>query len=125
MIPSAVCIPVVALHNKFSLSSKFMRNLGSTQKTSAHASSNSRKYTTGFLVKSFGECCKSTMLIATCYWSTSHCIPAQKFVSVSEDVNHDLSPWVLDSDKVVCCHQFFSQSVDQWFLTFFYHFSLK
>ena len=117
MIPSAVCILVVAIHNKFSLSSKFLRNLGSTQKTSTHASSHSRKHTTGFLVKSFGECCKSTILTATCYWPTSHCIPAQKFMSVSGEVNHDLSPWVLDSDKGVCCHHSFSQSVDQWFLT--------
>ena len=49
---------------------------------SALVSSNSRKHTTGFLVKSFGECCRSTVLTATCYWLTSHCIPTQKCVHV-------------------------------------------
>jgi len=34
-------------------------------------------------VKSFGECCGSTVLLAACYWTSRHYIPAQKFVSVS------------------------------------------
>jgi len=45
-----------------------------------------------------------------CYWPSSHCIPDQKFFSVSGELNHDRSPLVLDSDKVVCCHNSFSQS---------------
>jgi len=30
---------------------------------------------------------------------------AQTFVSVSAELNHNRSPWVLDSDNDVCCHQ--------------------
>jgi len=39
---------------------------------------------------------------------SGHCIPAQKFVSVSGELNHDRSPLVLDFDKGVCCHCSFS-----------------
>jgi len=39
---------------------------------------------------------------------SSHCIPAQKFVSASGELNHGRSPLVLDSDKGVCCHRSFS-----------------
>jgi len=64
--------------------------------------------TTGFLVKSFEESSVSTVLTAGYYWPSDHCIPAQKFVSVSGELNHDRSPLVLDSDKGVCCHRSFS-----------------
>jgi len=37
-------------------------------------------------MESFGECCGSTVLTAACYWPSSHCIPAQRFVSVSGGV---------------------------------------
>jgi len=59
---------------------------------------------TGFLVKSFGKYCESTVLAATCYWPSSHYIPAQMFVPKSAELNHNRSPCVLDSDKGVCCH---------------------
>ena len=97
-----------------SLSSNFLRNLGSMPKTSTHVLSTSRTHTTGFLVKSFGECCE--VLTAACYWSSSHCIPAHKFVSVSGELIHDRSPLVLDSEGV-CCHRSF-HSLHQWFSTF-------
>jgi len=42
-----------------------------------------------------------TMLTAACDWS-SHYMPVQTFMSVSAELNHDRSPWVLDSDKGVC-----------------------
>ena len=61
-----------------SLSSNILRNLGSMLKTSSHASSTSRKHTIEFLVKSFEECCRSTVLKAACYWPSSHCIPAKE-----------------------------------------------
>ena len=55
MVPSAVFVPVVALQIKFSLSSKFLWNLGSVAKTSTHALSiSSRKHAIGFLVKLWG-----------------------------------------------------------------------
>ena len=73
-------------------------------KTFPHVLSTSRKHSTGFLVKSFGEFCGSTVLTAACYWPSSHFIPAQKFVCASG--NHRRSPWVLDSDKDACCHCF-------------------
>ena len=44
--------------------------------------STSRKHATGFLMKKFWECCRSTVLTATSYWPSSHCISTQKFVSV-------------------------------------------
>ena len=47
-----------------SLSRKILRNLGIMLKISAHALSISRKHTTGFLVKSFGEYCVSAVLTA-------------------------------------------------------------
>ena len=42
-----------------------------------------------------------TVLTAACYWPSSYGIPAQKFVSVSGELNHDRSPLVLDSDTCV------------------------
>jgi len=98
MISSAVFVPAAALQIKFPLSSKLLKNVGSMVKRSTYALSTSRKHTTGFLVKSFVECCGCTVLTAACYWPSSHFISAQKFVSVSGELNHDCS--LLDSDKV-------------------------
>jgi len=53
------------------------------------------------LTESFGECFGNTMWEAACYWTSSDCIPAQKFVSVSATLNHKRSTWVWDSEKVV------------------------
>ena len=108
MIPSAVFVQAVALQCEFSLSSKFLRNLGSMPKTSTHALSTSRKHTTEFIVKSFGKRCVSTVLTAACYRVSSHCIPVQTFVSVSGELNHDRPLLVLDSDTGVCFHHFYS-----------------
>jgi len=41
-------------------------------------------------------------------WQSSNCIPAQKIVSVSAELNHNGSALVLDSDNGVCCHHFSS-----------------
>jgi len=79
-------------------------------KTSSHVLSTSRKHTTGYLAKSFEEFSVSVVSTATCYWPSNHCIPAQKFVSVSGELNHDRSQLVLNSDKVVCCHHYISGS---------------
>jgi len=86
---------------RISLSSKFLRNLGSMLKTSSHVLSTSRKHKTGFLVKSFKEFSVSAVLTTACCWPSSHCIPAQKLVSVLGELNHDRSPLVLNSDKDV------------------------
>ena len=99
MIPSVVFVPAATIQTAFSLSSKVSRNLGSTPKTSTHVLSTSRKHTTGFVVKSFGKRCRGMVLSAACYWPSSHCIPAQKFVSVSTELNHNRSLWMLDSKK--------------------------
>ena len=48
---------ILAIQTNFSLSNKFLRNLGSMPKTFTHIFTYSRKHTTEFLVKSFGECC--------------------------------------------------------------------
>jgi len=113
MISSAVFILAIVLQTKISLSSKFLRNLGSMPKTFPHVLSTSRKHTTGFLVKSFRECCGSAVLTAACYWPSSHCIPAQKFVSASGELNHGRSPWMLDSDKDACCYCFSLHNLHQ------------
>ena len=60
-LPNAVFILPTALETKISLSSKFLRNLGSMPKTFTHVLSTSRKHTIGFLVKIFGECCGSRL----------------------------------------------------------------
>jgi len=57
MIPSPVFVSALAQQTKFSLSSKFSRNLDITLKTSMYVLSTLRKCTTGFLVKSFEKCC--------------------------------------------------------------------
>jgi len=65
------------------------------QKMSTHVLLTSRKHMTRFLVKSFGECCGTTVLMAACYCPSSHCVPAQKFMSVSTELNHNRSPLVV------------------------------
>jgi len=107
IIPNAVFILAIVLQ------AKFLRNLGSMPKTFKHVLSTSRKPTTGFLVKSFGKRCGSTVLTTACYWLSSHCSPAQKLVSASGKLNHERSPLVLDSDKDACCHYFSLHSLHQ------------
>ena len=63
--PYGVFVAPAALQNKFPLSSKFSRNPGSLPKTYTHVLSTSGKYIAGFLVKSFGGCCASTV---RCWW---------------------------------------------------------
>jgi len=63
----------------------------------------SRKQTTGFLEKSFGECCGSTVLMTVCYWSSCHCISAQTFASMLAESNHNHTVLVFHFDKGVCC----------------------
>ena len=63
------------------------------------------KYMTGLLVESYGQCWRSTVLTAACYWPSSNCFPAQNFVSGSTELNRNRSPCVLHSDKRVRCHQ--------------------
>jgi len=93
-MPKQFC-PGRTTTGQISLFSKFSRNLASRPKISAHVLSTSRKHATGFLLKTFGECCGSTVLTAAFKWPPNHCIPAQKFVSVSEELYHDRSLWVL------------------------------
>jgi len=80
-------------------SRKFSTNLRSIPKVSAHVLLNLRKHMTGFLAKSFGECCKS-MVLKACDWPACHCISAQTFVFKSAELNHNHSPSVLDYNKV-------------------------
>jgi len=100
MIPNPAFVAGVALQNKFPLSSKFSRNLGSMP-TYTHVLSNLGKYMAGFLVKSFGKCCGSTVLTGASCWPSSNCTLAQKIVSVSTELNNNLSELVLDSDNGV------------------------
>jgi len=82
MIPSAVFVAAVALHKKFLLSSKLWRNPGNMAKTYTHISSTSGKCMAGFLVKSFGGCFRSMVLMAAYYWTSSNCTLSEKIVSV-------------------------------------------
>jgi len=75
----------------------------SITKTSAHVFWTLRKHTTWLFVKSFGECCGCKVLTDACYWPSSNCIPAQTFLCVSRELNHNHS-LVLDSHNGVCFH---------------------
>jgi len=44
------------------------------------------------------------VLTAACYWLSSHCITAEKFVILSVVLSQKHSMRVLDSDKGVCYH---------------------
>ena len=66
MIPSSVFVPALAKQTTFH---KNFQNLRSMPKTSTYALSTSRKHTTGFIVKSVGECCASAMLTGAYWWS--------------------------------------------------------
>jgi len=63
-----------------------------------------RKHVTGSVVKNFVESYMNTVLTAACYQPSSDSISAQKFVSVSAELNQNRSQWVLVSDKNVGCH---------------------
>jgi len=52
-------------------------------------------------LKSCGYCCWSMVLMATWYWFSNHCIPADKFVPVLAVLNHNFSPCILDFGKPV------------------------
>ena len=56
--------------------------------------STSRKHTTGSIEKYVGELCWSTVLTSACYGRSRHCIPAERFASVSAELNHKRSLWV-------------------------------
>ena len=104
MISSAAFVATVALQKKFLLSRKLSRNPGSMPKTYTHVSPTSGKYMAGFLVKSFGGSCGSTVLTSTYCWPSGHRILVQNIVSVSTELTHNRSALVLDSDNGVCCH---------------------
>jgi len=110
---STVFVVAVALQTKFSLSRgfNFWEILGVCQKR-PHMFYWPRKHTTRFLVKSFGECWSSTVLTAACYWLSSCCIPAQKFMSVTAE----WQPFTVGVglDKCVCCHHSSSQCMWIW-----------
>jgi len=101
MIPSALIARPYdySLQAKFSLSNKNLRKRWSMPKTSTHVLLTSRKQKTRFFVNIFEKCCGRTGLTTACYWPSYHCIPAQKFVSVSVNLIQNLTPWVLDYDK--------------------------
>jgi len=58
----------------------------------------------GFLVKRSVSVVGVTVLTGASCWPSNNCMPAQKFVSVSTEVNHNRSALVLDSGNGVCCH---------------------
>jgi len=106
MIPSAVLILPIALPPKFHSPAKFWEILGGCQKP-LHMFCRLRE---SIRPSSSWKTLRSVAGVRC--WRppvTGHrCIPAQKFVSVSGELNHDRSLLVLDSDKGVCCHRFFS-----------------
>ena len=46
------------------------------------------------------ECYGSTLLTAACYWPSSNCLPAKKFVSVTGDLNHTVERGCLTPTSV-------------------------
>jgi len=59
----------------------------------------------GFFVNSFGKFCGSMVLMDASCWPSTNCTSAKKIVFVSTKLNYNRSALVLDSDKGVCCHQ--------------------
>jgi len=109
MIPSAVFVPAVALQTKFSLSSKFSRNLECAKDDHTCFVDFEKAHHRVSPVKLWGmlrEYGIDNRLLLT----SSNCIPVRKFVSVPREINHNRSPLVLDSDKGVCCHHSSSKS---------------
>ena len=110
-IPSAVFVTAVALQTTFHSPETFWEILGVCRRHLYMLCRPRESIQPGSLWKAFGSgacvrCCQPPVMA----WPSSHCIPAQKFVSVSGELNHDSSPLVLDSDKGVCCHCSFSLS---------------
>ena len=110
MIPSAVFHVAVAQQNKIPLSNKFSRNLGNMPKTYTHVLSTSGKYMTGFLVKSFGECCRSSL------WCWRPSVTGRQvtvFLLTIGVGGVKLQPFtvVLNSDKGVYCRHSSSYSI--------------
>ena len=64
----------------------------------------SRNHTTRFLVETFAGSSRWTVLMAAFYWQSSHCVHAYTCVSISVELPHNRSLWVLDSNQAVCCH---------------------
>ena len=91
MILSAVFVSATTIQTKFSLSSKFLRNLGSMAKTPTHASSILKAYDWIPHKKAFGSVAG---IWSTCYWQSSHCILAQ-YVTMLGEFNHNHPPLVL------------------------------
>ena len=90
MISSAVFVPAVPLLTKFSQSRKFK----SMPKASTHVLSTSREevYDRVPCEKLCGVLWEY-VLTAACYWTSSHCIPTQKFVPVSGSESTTVHRW--------------------------------
>ena len=114
LIPSADFVAVVALQNKFPLSRNFREILGACQRCIHMFCRPRESVWPGSLWKALG-CCGSTVLMDASCWPSNTCIPAQKIVSVSTELNHNRSALVLDSNNGVCCHYFSSQFTSGFF----------
>jgi len=62
-------VPAVALQTKFSQSRKCLVKILGVSKGACTCFSNSRQNSTEFIWKRFRECCRSTVLTASCYWT--------------------------------------------------------
>ena len=110
VIPSAVFVTAVVVQTTLHSPAKFWVIFGICWRYRnmlkiSHALSTSRKHTTGFLVKSFRECCVCMVLTAACYCMAVKSLYSWSEIcvlSVSEELNHDGSPLALNSDKGVC-----------------------
>jgi len=97
---------VVAIQVKFSLAANFRQTLNGGCQKCLHMFRWPRMHIASFLTKSLAEYgVDNRLLLAT---KSLYSCPAQKFVSVSAELSHNRSPWVLDSDKGVCCQHSFS-----------------
>jgi len=78
-IPSSIFVLGSTLHTSSSLSCTFWKHQRSTATTSSHFLPTSQSdHQARSIEKRFGESCGSAVLTGAGYWSSSHCIPAQK-----------------------------------------------
>jgi len=84
VFPTTRYVPAVPPQTKSSFSSNFLLHFGRMPCLRFCQPRQSFQHKSMSLWKCFGECSVSTVLTATCYWPSSHCIPTQNLCPCRE-----------------------------------------